>query len=74
MKIQTGLKDAIITDKYNSNNQIDGFKENRHDQSILLLTKKYGGVVIENETEFKSSLQEQFGAPFLAVKHGVKDM
>ena len=67
----------LITDKYNSNNQIEGFKENRHDQSIFsLLTKKYGGVVIENETEFKSSLQNQFGAPFLAVRkhgHGVKD-
>ena len=67
----------LITDKYNSNNQIEGFKENRHDQSIFsLLTKKYGGLVIENETEFKSSLQDQFGAPFLAVRkhgHGVKD-
>ena len=67
----------LITDFYNSKNQQDFFIENRHDQSIFsLLTKKYGGVVIENETEFKSSLQEQFGAPFLAVRkhgHGVKD-
>ncbi len=67
----------LITDKYNSNNQIYSFKENRHDQSIFsLLTKKYGGVVINNETEFKSSINQQFSFPFLAVRkhgHGIKD-
>ena len=67
----------LITDKYNLNKQIDSFKENRHDQSIFsLLTKKYGGVVINNETEFKSSLNQQYNFPFLAVRkhgHGIKD-
>ena len=42
----------LITDHYNTN-QISNFKENRHDQSILsLLSKKFGGVILKNETFF----------------------
>ncbi|BCV01084.1 hypothetical protein CM15mP35_04570 [bacterium] len=36
------------------NHQIEGFNENRHDQSIFsLLSKKIGGVTIKNETHFQ---------------------
>ena len=67
----------LITDKYNDNSQIEGFVSNRHDQSIFsLLTKKYGGVVIENETEFKHRPDKQYDFPFLSVRtygHGIKD-
>ncbi len=67
----------LITDKYNDNGQIEGFVSNRHDQSIFsLLTKKYGGVIIENETEFKHRPDKQYDFPFLSVRtygHGIKD-
>ena len=67
----------LITDKYNNHKQIDGFKENRHDQSIFsVLSKVLGCVSIPNETHFKGKESEQFNYPFLAVRtygHGYKD-
>ncbi len=67
----------LITDKYNSNKQIQGFKENRHDQSIFsLLSKKFGSVTIKNETHFHGDISKQNLYPFLAVRkhgHGIKD-
>ncbi len=66
----------LITDEYN-NNQIKQFIENRHDQSILsVISKKYGSVVIENETYFENESKEQLNYPFLSVRnygHGKKD-
>lgn len=66
----------LITDYYNQF-QDDEFIENRHDQSIWsVLSKKYGGVIIENETYFKDRRTEQFNYPFLSVRnygHGKKD-
>lgn len=67
----------LITDKYNLYGQINGFKENRHDQSIFsLLSKLHGGVTIENETHFTKQKHTQISYPFLAVRkhgHGLKD-
>ena len=67
----------LITDFYNKNNQADYFIENRHDQSIFsLITKKYGGEIIENETIFEKGSNEQLKFPFLSVRkggHGLRD-
>jgi len=58
----------LITNKYD-NNQIQDFKENRHDQSVFsLLSKLYGCVEYENEVWFKESEEKQFDYPFLAVQ------
>lgn len=66
----------LISDKYN-NNQIPNFLENRHDQSIWsVLTKKYGGEIIENESFFNKNEENQYNYPFLSVRnygHGKKD-
>lgn len=66
----------LVTDFYKKN-QIEGFEENRHDQSIMsIITKKYGGVILENETYFEKNSQDQFQYPFLSVRHyghGPKD-
>tara|TARA_B100000989_G_scaffold296589_1_gene280178 strand:- start:261 stop:1124 length:864 start_codon:yes stop_codon:yes gene_type:complete len=60
----------LITDKY-INNQISGFKQNRHDQSIFsLISKKYGCVELENEVWFKDNPENQYKFPFLAVQRG----
>ena len=67
----------LISDEYNSNNQVESFVENRHDQSIFsLLSKKRGCVSIENETHFSSDPTKQYDYPFLSVRtygHGLKD-
>jgi len=67
----------LITDQYNLNNQIEGFIENRHDQSIFsILSKIYGAEIIENETEFRTRPEEQYDFPFLSVRtygHGIRD-
>ena len=67
----------MITDFYNDTDQHDGFIENRHDQSIFsLLSKKHGGVIVNNETHFSRGLDQQTDYPFLAVRrhgHGVLD-
>lgn len=66
----------LITDKY-SRNQIESFKENRHDQSIMsLLSKKFGGEVLESQTYFDKNIDKQYDYPILSVRnygHGVKD-
>ncbi len=66
----------LITDFY-SKNQIDEFIENRHDQSIMsLISKLYGGEILENETFFSANSKEQKNYPFLSVRHyghGLKD-
>lgn len=66
----------LITDKYRDN-QISGFIENRHDQSILsLLTKKFGGEVLQSQTYFKEDPSQQYEYPILSVRnygHGIKD-
>ena len=67
----------LISDEFNSNNQVESFVENRHDQSIFsLLSKKRGCVAIENETHFSSDPSKQYDYPFLSVRtygHGLKD-
>tara|TARA_Y100001936_G_C15992733_1_gene623288 strand:- start:348 stop:1151 length:804 start_codon:yes stop_codon:yes gene_type:complete len=67
----------LITDFYNNQNQADYFIENRHDQSIFsLITKKYGGEIIENETIFEKGSENQLNFPFLSVRkggHGLRD-
>ena len=66
----------LITDFY-KDGQIENFKENRHDQSILsLLSKTLGGVIIKNETFFEPNSLNQKDYPFLSVRnygHGKKD-
>tara|TARA_B100000886_G_C20426284_1_gene494222 strand:+ start:647 stop:1447 length:801 start_codon:yes stop_codon:yes gene_type:complete len=66
----------LITDFY-LENQIENFKENRHDQSILsILSKVYGGEILENETFFDKDSEIQVNFPFLSVRHyghGKKD-
>ena len=67
----------LITDRYNSTSQIDGFNFVRHDQSIFsLLSKIYGCVSVKNETKFQNNLSVQNNYPFLSVRvsgHGLKD-
>jgi hypothetical protein len=67
----------LITDKYNNTTQINTFKENRHDQSIMsLISKKYGGEVLESQTYFNDDLNNQSDFPILSVRnygHGLKD-
>ena len=59
----------LITDFYKKN-QISGFNENRHDQSIMsLISKVYGGIILENETYFEKGSVEQKSFPFLSVRH-----
>ncbi len=66
----------LMTDEYNSI-QKNYFIENRHDQSIWsVMSKKYGSVIIKNETYFENGSKEQFNYPFLSVRnygHGKKD-
>ena len=66
----------LITDFY-LQNQIEHFKENRHDQSILsILSKVYGGEILKNETFFDKDSELQINFPFLSVRHyghGIKD-
>ena len=67
----------LISDKFNSMEQAEGFIESRHDQSIFsLLSKKRGCISIENETHFSSDPTRQYEYPFLSVRtygHGLKD-
>lgn len=67
----------LITDFYNSTNQIENFKECRHDQSILsILSKTLGCVSVKNETDFRDREYLQYTYPILAVRkkgHGLKD-
>lgn len=66
-----------ITDIYNQEQKLEGFVENRHDQSIFSILSKYiGSEIIPNETEFRMNKSEQYKYPFLSVrvyKHGLKD-
>tara|TARA_B100002019_G_scaffold283768_1_gene290581 strand:+ start:609 stop:1463 length:855 start_codon:yes stop_codon:yes gene_type:complete len=60
----------LITDKY-SKDQISGFKQSRHDQSIFsLISKIHGCVELGNEVWFKNNLTEQYNYPFLALQQG----
>jgi len=59
----------LITDYYNKTQQIEDFKECRHDQSILsILSKKMGCVSVENETDFRFRKNIQYSYPILAVR------
>jgi hypothetical protein len=66
----------LVTDHY-SENQIPGFLENRHDQSIMsIITKLIGGVILQNETFFEKGSEVQKDYPILSVRnygHGLKD-
>ncbi len=58
----------LITNKYDQN-QIEGFVENRNDQSIFsLISKIYGCVELDNEVWFEKEIHRQYGYPFLAVQ------
>ena len=59
----------MITDYYNSS-QMPGFRENRHDQSFLSVTRKiHGSVIIPDETWSQNwdELRKR-GIPFLATR------
>lgn len=58
----------LITDSYSSE-QIEGFKEHRHDQSIWsILSKIHGSIILNDETGFEDNKEEQYKYPFLAVQ------
>jgi len=64
------FNNLLITDKYDKN-QIPGFVQNRHDQSIFsLISKIYGCIELENEVWFKDNPNDQYNYPFLAVQQG----
>lgn len=42
---------------------------------MSIISKKYGGVILENETYFEKNSEDQYNYPFLSVRHyghGVK--
>ncbi len=58
----------LITNKFDEN-QIEGFVENRNDQSIFsLISKIYGSIEIDNEVWFRNNIESQYNYPFLAVQ------
>ena len=80
LKEFTNLLEAdryLITDKYNSSQKLESFRENRHDQSIFsILGKKHNSYILNNETEFRNRKELQYEYPILTVRasnHGVKD-
>ena len=78
MKEFTNLLDEdryLITDKYNSSQKLESFRENRHDQSIFsLLSKIYGSLKIKNETNFKNKESEQYSYPILITRHSQQNL
>ena len=60
----------LVTDYYNRNNQCSDFFDNRHDQSILSLTrKKYGSIILGDETWFTPfGSKESLKYPFWATR------
>ena len=78
LKEFTNLLEAdrfLITDKYNSSQNLESFKENRHDQSIFsLLSKIYGSLKIKNETNFKNREYEQYLYPILSTRHSQQNL
>tara|TARA_Y100000816_G_scaffold154767_1_gene110328 strand:+ start:2380 stop:3261 length:882 start_codon:yes stop_codon:yes gene_type:complete len=63
-------KDKLLITDFYENNQIDGFNENRHDQSIFsLLSKTLGCVEIQvDETCSSEILEKQTDYPFLSTR------
>ena len=60
----------LITNHY-KNNQVDGFRYPRHDQSILsLMGKIYGSIIIPDETYFHENPKDQYEYPILTVRDG----
>ena len=62
---------SLITDIYNDKNQHEGFKENRHEQSITsVLRKMHGSEVIEGDESWIVPFggQESFKYPFWATR------
>ena len=67
--------EKLITYYYNSEENYEGFIENRHDQSIWsLLSKVYGGVVVGNEHNFRHRENQQYSFPFLSTKHSSQNL
>jgi len=65
----------LITDKYNSSQKLESFRENRHDQSIFsLLSKIYGSLKIKNETNFKNNESNQYLYPILSTRHSKQNL
>ncbi len=60
----------LITDHYNQLNQCSEFIDNRHDQSILSLSrKKYGSIILSDETWFTPfGNKESMDYPFWATR------
>ena len=60
----------LITLEYDKVNQVDGFIENRSDQSILSILSKLYGVetVLDQEQNFNQFDMSQFNYPFLTVR------
>jgi len=78
LKEFTNLLEAdryLITDKYNSSQNLESFKENRHDQSIFsLLSKIYGSLKIKSQTNFKNREYEQYSYPILSTRHSRQNL
>jgi len=74
---QTLKDDQKLVSDFYINNQINGFEENRHDQSIMsIITKMIGGVILDNETFFENNSELQKTYPILSVRnygHGLQD-
>jgi hypothetical protein len=60
----------LVTDHYNKIGQCSDFIDNRHDQSILsLVRKKYGSIILSDETYFKPfGTEESKKYPFWATR------
>jgi hypothetical protein len=60
----------VISDHYNNHNQINGFKENRHDQSILSVVRKLHkpSIIYNDNTQVSESNSHKSIIPFLATR------
>jgi len=59
----------IFTDHFNGHPQCSGFRENRHDQSVLsVILKKHGTVILADESYPEASGKHQVLGPFIASR------
>jgi hypothetical protein len=61
----------LVTDYYNKRKQYGGFRDNRHDQSILsLVRKKHGSIILNDETFcIPWGCEESLRFPFWATRY-----
>ena len=64
----------FFTDKYNNLTKRNDFRDNRHDQSILSISRKiYGSIILEDETYFENpgfGGEKSLKYPFWATRKG----